>query len=157
MENGPDKRDDEVAWPEGAKEPVAGIRSPFSEGGTRGIVIVVASFLCNGIIFGVVNSVGSIYEEIEKNLTNDGDKNAAAKACKLIDFIKTYPCRKPLKVFRSLGFYLYFGIYSTHVHVLCFDFAFAFWLAMLTPGFKSGSLIFLKKVECTYFVMTSSY
>lgn len=64
-------------------EPATGVAL---EGGLRGWLVVVASFLCNGIIFGVINSVGVIYGKIQETLLEAGDEDASAKACKLENY-----------------------------------------------------------------------
>ena len=46
--------------------------------------VVLASFTCNGLIFGLINSVSVIYNELQKNLENDGVDNAATKAGKQV-------------------------------------------------------------------------
>ncbi|XP_065216904.1 monocarboxylate transporter 10-like [Planococcus citri] len=50
------------------------------DGGTRAYIVLFASFLCNGLIFGIVNSYSIIYNEIYKNYTENKMDNAAAKA-----------------------------------------------------------------------------
>lgn len=52
-----------------------------SEINFKSCLVVLASFVCNGIIFGVVNSVSVIYTDLAKSLKEAGDKDAAAKAC----------------------------------------------------------------------------
>lgn len=51
------------------------------DGGFRAWLVMVASFLCNGIIFGIINTSGLIYERISKKLEDEGDPNAALKTC----------------------------------------------------------------------------
>ncbi|KAK6641620.1 hypothetical protein RUM44_013335 [Polyplax serrata] len=43
--------------------------------------VVLASFTCNGLIFGLINSVSVIYNELQKNLEESGVENASTKAC----------------------------------------------------------------------------
>lgn len=50
------------------------------DGGGRAWLVMVASFACNGIIFGTINSSGLIYEKLVERLQADGDVNAAFKA-----------------------------------------------------------------------------
>lgn len=52
------------------------------DGGTRAWFIMVASFLCNGILFGVVNSYGIIYVEFKHKFQESGIDHAASKAGK---------------------------------------------------------------------------
>ncbi|XP_042880540.1 monocarboxylate transporter 10-like isoform X2 [Penaeus japonicus] len=49
------------------------------DGGFRAWLVMFASFLCNGIIFGIINTSGLIYERISKKLEDEGDPNAALK------------------------------------------------------------------------------
>lgn len=44
--------------------------------------VVLASFTCNGLIFGLINSVSVIYNELQENLVKNGVENASTKACK---------------------------------------------------------------------------
>lgn len=47
---------------------------------SRGLLVMVASFLCNGVIFGVINSYSVIYERLQKQLEEAGVENASSKA-----------------------------------------------------------------------------
>ncbi|XP_071544004.1 monocarboxylate transporter 10-like isoform X2 [Panulirus ornatus] len=49
------------------------------DGGCRAWVVMFASFLCNGIIFGIINSSGVIYSNLVNRLEEEGDPNAAFK------------------------------------------------------------------------------
>ncbi|XP_045612862.1 monocarboxylate transporter 10 isoform X2 [Procambarus clarkii] len=49
------------------------------DGGCRAWLVMFASFLCNGIIFGTINSSGLIYNDLVKKLEDAGDPNAAFK------------------------------------------------------------------------------
>lgn len=49
------------------------------DGGIRAWMVMFASFLCNGIIFGIINTSGITYNKIAKKLQEDGDPNAAFK------------------------------------------------------------------------------
>lgn len=50
------------------------------DGGTRAWIVVVSAFLCNGIIFGVINSYGIIYKELHDYLVEIGDSEPSRKA-----------------------------------------------------------------------------
>ena len=52
------------------------------DGGLLAWVIVVASFLTNGIIFGIHNCYGIIYVQLKSQLEQNGVESAATKACK---------------------------------------------------------------------------
>ena len=43
-----------------------------------------ASFFCNGILFGTINSSGIIFDVLKKDLEEQGVVNPASKACKSI-------------------------------------------------------------------------
>lgn len=43
-------------------------------------IVLIASFMCNGLIFGLINSVGVIYEELQENLESQNVTDAATKA-----------------------------------------------------------------------------
>ncbi|XP_042229594.1 monocarboxylate transporter 10-like isoform X2 [Homarus americanus] len=49
------------------------------DGGCRAWLVMFASFLCNGIIFGTINSSGLLYADLVKKLQDAGDPNAAFK------------------------------------------------------------------------------
>ncbi|KAB7498190.1 Monocarboxylate transporter 10, partial [Armadillidium nasatum] len=50
------------------------------DGGLRAWVVMLASFLCNGIIFGTVNSLGNIFVELKRILENAEEENPATMA-----------------------------------------------------------------------------
>lgn len=52
------------------------------DGGIRAWMVMLASFLCNGIIFGIINTSGITYAKIAKKLEKGEDPNAAFKGCK---------------------------------------------------------------------------
>ena len=52
------------------------------DGGLHAWIIVMASFLTNGIIFGIHNCYGIIYLRLKTELEESGVSNAATKACK---------------------------------------------------------------------------
>jgi hypothetical protein len=52
------------------------------DGGTRAWLVMVASFLCNGILFGVINTYSVIYVDLQKKLEANGVAEASSKACK---------------------------------------------------------------------------
>ena len=51
------------------------------DGGVRAWAVMLASFLCNGIIFGIINTSGITYAKILGKLQESGDPNAAFKGC----------------------------------------------------------------------------
>lgn len=50
------------------------------DGGCRAYLVMLASFLCNGIIFGIINTSGIIYDKIATKLETEMDTNANFKA-----------------------------------------------------------------------------
>lgn len=54
------------------------------DGGSRAWLVMIGSFFCNGILFGVINSYSVLYNEFYGNLMAKNDTDAASKACKLI-------------------------------------------------------------------------
>jgi len=50
------------------------------DGGTRAWLVMVASFLCNGILFGVINTYSVIYVDLQKKLEANGVAEASSKA-----------------------------------------------------------------------------
>lgn len=52
------------------------------DGGLHAWIIVVASFLINGIVFGIHNCYGIIYVHLKMQLEQSGVSDAALKACK---------------------------------------------------------------------------
>lgn len=51
------------------------------DGGFRAWLIVLSSFMCNGLIFGVINSYSPIFIELKKILEDNGVAGANGKAC----------------------------------------------------------------------------
>ena len=54
------------------------------DGGLRAWVIVIASFLTNGLIFGIHNCYGLIYLQLKNQLEGLGINDAPTKACELL-------------------------------------------------------------------------
>ncbi|XP_017041120.1 monocarboxylate transporter 10 isoform X2 [Drosophila ficusphila] len=50
------------------------------DGGARAWLVMVSAFLCNGIIFGFINTYGVIYSLLTERLTKLGDQEASSKA-----------------------------------------------------------------------------
>ncbi|XP_039288052.1 monocarboxylate transporter 10 isoform X1 [Nilaparvata lugens] len=53
---------------------------PPPDGGVRAWSVMVASFLCNGVIFGLINSYSVVYVELQRRLTEAGVEDASSKA-----------------------------------------------------------------------------
>ena len=51
------------------------------DGGARAWLVMLASFLCNGILFGVINTYSVIYVDLQKKLEAAGVAEASSKAC----------------------------------------------------------------------------
>lgn len=50
------------------------------DGGAKAVLVMIGSFFCNGILFGVVNSYSVFYEELYQDLTKKHVSNASGKA-----------------------------------------------------------------------------
>lgn len=50
------------------------------DGGARAWLVMLGSFFCNGILFGVINSYGVLYTSIHQDLVDAGDTSASSKA-----------------------------------------------------------------------------
>lgn len=50
------------------------------DGGARAYIVMISAFLCNSILFGVINTYGTVYLTLHQNLENDGDAEASSKA-----------------------------------------------------------------------------
>lgn len=57
------------------------------DGGFRAYLIVLGSFLTNGLLFGVINSYSVIYTVLQKRLEIENVPNSESKACKLMILI----------------------------------------------------------------------
>lgn len=53
-----------------------------ADGGSRAWIVMMGSFFCNGILFGVINSYGVLYNEFHDNLEKRNVTNASGKAGK---------------------------------------------------------------------------
>ncbi|CAH1127090.1 unnamed protein product [Ceutorhynchus assimilis] len=51
-----------------------------ADGGTRAWLVMIGSFFCNGILFGVINSYGVLYDDFYQSLKAQGVPNASGKA-----------------------------------------------------------------------------
>ena len=58
------------------------VAQEIPDGGVRAWLIVIASFLTNGLIFGIHNCYGIIYLELKNQLEESDVADAATKACK---------------------------------------------------------------------------
>ncbi|XP_037080716.1 monocarboxylate transporter 10-like [Pollicipes pollicipes] len=72
--------------PDGADPP--GARDTEKDGGAAGWLVVLVSFLCNGIIFGIVNCYGVLYVALLQKMEANGVANAAFK-CSLVGSLCT--------------------------------------------------------------------
>jgi hypothetical protein len=68
-----------------AKQEGTSVEPP--DGGTRGWLIMVASFFCNGILFGIINTYSVIYVDLQKKLEANGVAEASSKACKYKKYV----------------------------------------------------------------------
>lgn len=54
------------------------------DGGFYAYLIMICAFMCNGILFGIINTYSVIYLSLQRQLKESGDELASSKACKLI-------------------------------------------------------------------------
>lgn len=52
------------------------------DGGARAWCVMISAFFCNSIIFGIINTYGTVYVKLLQYLTETGVQEAASKACK---------------------------------------------------------------------------
>lgn len=52
------------------------------DGGWRAYLVMISAFLCNGILFGIINCYSVIYLSLQRQLKESGDEAASSKACK---------------------------------------------------------------------------
>lgn len=52
------------------------------DGGARAWCVMISAFFCNSIIFGIINTFGTIYIELHENLKAANDSEAGSKAGK---------------------------------------------------------------------------
>lgn len=78
----PLKNENEVSSePASVQENTAKVFEP-PDGTWRGWIIMLSAFLCNGVIFGIINTYSVIYVRLQKQLEESGDKEASSKAGK---------------------------------------------------------------------------
>lgn len=58
------------------------------DGGGRAWLVMISAFLCNGILFGVINTYSVIYMKLQSKLTENGDPEASSKAGKFTNIVK---------------------------------------------------------------------
>lgn len=56
------------------------------DGGSRAYLVMISAFLCNGILFGIINTYSVIYLSLQRQLKESGDEAASSKACKFCEF-----------------------------------------------------------------------
>lgn len=76
------------------------------DGGARAWCVMVSAFLCNSIIFGIINTYGTVYIKLEEYLTEIGDTEAASKACKFKEFISIFQIKLNLTKNKKLNIWL---------------------------------------------------
>lgn len=54
------------------------------DGGFYAYLVMICAFMCNGILFGIINTYSVIYLSLQRQLKESGDELASSKACKLI-------------------------------------------------------------------------
>jgi MFS transporter, MCT family, solute carrier family 16 (monocarboxylic acid transporters), member 10 len=54
------------------------------DGGARAYIVMISAFLCNGILFGIINTYSVIYVSLQRQLEASGDAAASSKACELL-------------------------------------------------------------------------
>ena len=59
------------------------------DGGMRAWLVMVSAFLCNGVIFGIINTYGVIHSLLTDRLEAQGDKDASSKAGKIFKYFIT--------------------------------------------------------------------
>lgn len=64
------------------------------DGGARAWIVMVCSFFCNGILFGIINSSGVFHQEFSSYLETVNDTEASRKAGK---YRKSILLRRPLR------------------------------------------------------------
>lgn len=52
------------------------------DGGFRAYLVMISAFMCNGILFGIINTYSVIYISLQDSLEKSGDAAASGKACK---------------------------------------------------------------------------
>lgn len=56
------------------------MNEPPPDGGARAWCVMISAFLCNSILFGIINTYGVIYLSLHEKLTEYGDLEASSKA-----------------------------------------------------------------------------
>lgn len=73
------------------------------DGGTRAYLVMISAFLCNGILFGIINTYSVIYLSLQRQLLDSGDSAASSKACKFVGGNENYDSGRDKKV---VGFWV---------------------------------------------------
>ncbi|XP_053963995.1 monocarboxylate transporter 10 [Anastrepha ludens] len=55
-------------------------RNEPPDGGTRAWLVMISAFICNGVVFGIINTYGVIHALLTDYLTTQGDTEASSKA-----------------------------------------------------------------------------
>ena len=59
------------------------VMDPRPDGGWKAWLVMVCSFIVNGVIFGIINTFGIIFVQLKENLESAGEEEAALK-CSLV-------------------------------------------------------------------------
>lgn len=72
--------------------------------GARAILVMISAFFCNSILFGIINTWGTIYITLQDQLESHGDKEASSKACTFHNnlFYQYYQCFVSNNVIHSI-------------------------------------------------------
>lgn len=76
------------------------------DGGTRAWLVMIGSFLCNGILFGVINSYSVFHSEIYEDLKNKNVSEANSKAGKKKTNKKDKNERFSFRIFGKICFFI---------------------------------------------------
>lgn len=66
--------------PEDLKDYDTTVTEEPPDGGIRAWMIMISSFVINGVLFGIINTYSLIYLELQKRLTEAGENEASSKA-----------------------------------------------------------------------------
>uniref|UniRef100_A0A2A4J4T8 Major facilitator superfamily (MFS) profile domain-containing protein n=2 Tax=Heliothis virescens TaxID=7102 RepID=A0A2A4J4T8_HELVI len=83
MDSGPKENSDLLKAPNKAEangNPNNEDQNEPPDGGVRAYMVMIASFIVNGLFFGVINSYSVVYTVLEKQLKNEGVQNSESRA-----------------------------------------------------------------------------
>lgn len=91
------------------------------DGGARAWLVMMGSFLCNGILLGIINSFGVLHTYLQKSLQDAGDADASSKAGELSGCFSCFEMVLNLywsSSYLSFSWFIYCRVFFREFHIV---------------------------------------